>query len=188
MAQTKKEVLISTALKLFSKYGYKNTGIDTILKQSGVAKMTLYNHFKSKEELIITVINRIDKTLQSLLEKKLKDKSHGAEDKILQIFDILKEWFESNDFHGCPFQRASCEYSDHKHPIHQAAYGHKQFLENFIYDLVKELNVKNPLPLVKQICLFFDGSISLSQISGKPEYADFAKKAVYNLIKSNKVA
>ena len=53
MPSTKRDQLIDTALDLFSRDGFQATGIDRILAESGVAKMTLYNHFKSKDELIL---------------------------------------------------------------------------------------------------------------------------------------
>ena len=46
-SSTKRELLLDTALALFSRHGYHAVGIDTVLAKAGVAKMTLYNHFKS---------------------------------------------------------------------------------------------------------------------------------------------
>lgn len=48
MASNKREQLILTAQALFSREGYHATGIDRIIAESGVAKMTLYKHFKSR--------------------------------------------------------------------------------------------------------------------------------------------
>ena len=58
MASSKREQLLNTALQLFYREGYHSTGIDRILAESGVAKMTLYKHFKSKDELILAVLQR----------------------------------------------------------------------------------------------------------------------------------
>ncbi|NQD93703.1 helix-turn-helix transcriptional regulator, partial [Pseudomonas sp. CrR25] len=49
MASNKREQLLNTARELFYREGYHGTGIDRILAESGVAKMTLYKHFKSKD-------------------------------------------------------------------------------------------------------------------------------------------
>ena len=56
MASAKRDRLIDTALELFNRDGYRATGIDKILAESGVAKMTLYNHFGSKDELILAAL------------------------------------------------------------------------------------------------------------------------------------
>jgi len=57
MASNKRDQLLSTAEDLFYRDGYHATGIDRILAESGVAKMTLYKHFKSKDELIVAVLD-----------------------------------------------------------------------------------------------------------------------------------
>ena len=58
MASLRRDHLVGTALSLFSKHGYHATGIDRILAESGVAKMTLYKHFRSKDELILAALRR----------------------------------------------------------------------------------------------------------------------------------
>ncbi len=50
MASSKRDLLVETALDLFCSDGFHATGIDKILAESGVAKMTMYKHFKSKDE------------------------------------------------------------------------------------------------------------------------------------------
>ena len=56
MPSPKRDHLVDTAAALFQRDGFHATGIDTILAEAGVAKMTLYNHFKSKDELIVAAL------------------------------------------------------------------------------------------------------------------------------------
>ena len=58
MATSKREQLLDTALRLFYREGYHATGIERILAESGVAKMTLYKHFASKDELMLAALQR----------------------------------------------------------------------------------------------------------------------------------
>jgi TetR/AcrR family transcriptional repressor of mexJK operon len=54
--------IIETARTLFAQNGFERTTLDAIAEISGVTKMTIYNHFKSKEELFgATITNRIKK-------------------------------------------------------------------------------------------------------------------------------
>ena len=53
MSASRRDHLVDTALQLFCQHGFRATGIDRVLSESGVAKKTLYNHFKSKDDLII---------------------------------------------------------------------------------------------------------------------------------------
>ena len=54
----KRDRLMATAWRLFYRDGYRAVGIDTLLAEAEVAKMTLYNHFDSKEALIVAVLEK----------------------------------------------------------------------------------------------------------------------------------
>ena len=60
MATSRREQLVETALTVFNRDGYHAAGIDRILAEAGVAKMTLYNHFRSKDDLILAALRRRD--------------------------------------------------------------------------------------------------------------------------------
>ena len=61
MRPSKKQHIINTACKLFCEHGYQATGIDRVIEEAGIAKMTLYANFKSKEDLIHTCLRELDK-------------------------------------------------------------------------------------------------------------------------------
>ena len=65
--QSRRDELVDTALRLFYTRGFNATGIDKILAEAGVAKMTLYKHFRSKEELILAALNRRDEQFRNWL-------------------------------------------------------------------------------------------------------------------------
>ena len=67
MASNKRDTLVDTALNLFYREGFHAVGIDRILAEAGVAKMTLYNHFRSKDELILSVLRRRDEQFRKLV-------------------------------------------------------------------------------------------------------------------------
>ena len=56
----KREVLVQTAMKLFAQGGYTGVGIDRIIAEAGIAKMTLYKYFPSKQDLIMEVLTQRD--------------------------------------------------------------------------------------------------------------------------------
>lgn len=70
---SKKEKIIETATRLFAKYGYHAVGVDRIIEESGVAKMTLYRNFASKDDLVSEVLNcRMIEALASMVEAVAK--------------------------------------------------------------------------------------------------------------------
>ena len=73
--RSKRDDLIDTALRLFYTQGFNATGIDKILAESGVAKMTMYKHFKSKDELIVAALERRDEQFRDWLTGEMEKAS-----------------------------------------------------------------------------------------------------------------
>lgn len=70
---SKKEDIINTALKLFNSHSYNSIGVDRIISESGVAKMTFYKYFPSKEKLIEECLLKRNANLQSSLNQTLAE-------------------------------------------------------------------------------------------------------------------
>src|SRR5260370_11657842 len=122
---SKRDQLLETAWQLFYRDGYHATGIDRILSKAGVAKMTLYKHFRSKEELILAVLEKRSAQFRESFSEFLDAKKRTPERDLLAVFDWLITWVASKDFRGCLFQKAMAEYQELGDPIHQAAFAHK---------------------------------------------------------------
>ena len=128
---SRKEAILETAVRLFRENGYHATGIDRIIAESGVAKMTLYNHFKSKNELILAALRRWDEQSRHWLITEIEKAAATPRARLRALFDVLDDWFESNDFKGCMFINAAAEFSDHDDPIHFAAAEHKRLFQRY---------------------------------------------------------
>ncbi len=128
MASPRRDHLVDTALRLFYRDGFHATGIDKILAESGVAKMTLYKHFKSKDELILAAVRRRDEQIRNWLMRAAERRARAPRDRLLALFDALEEWFRSDDFSGCMFINASAEFGRCDDPIHAAAAEHKRLV------------------------------------------------------------
>ncbi|KXI28816.1 TetR/AcrR family transcriptional regulator [Paraglaciecola hydrolytica] len=169
MATPRKQVLIDTAYRLFNQHGYHATGIDRILADSGVSKATLYKHFKSKEELILEVLQQRHEQLYAMLERAMQENksSHPA----LALFDALNNWFQSEHFYGCNFIKAGGEYPQIQDPIHSFSAWHK----NSVSQLLSRYLPENQQYLSNAFCLLADGAIIAAQIRGQKDAAKQAK-------------
>ena len=121
MAASRRDQLIDTALDLFNRNGYHATGIDRILAEAGVAKMTLYKHFGSKDALIQAALERRDERWRAWFRDAVARRAETPRGRLLAVFDALEEWFVRPDFHGCMFIRAAGEYAALDDPIHANA-------------------------------------------------------------------
>jgi AcrR family transcriptional regulator len=99
-----RERILTAAYQLFSRQGITATGIDTIIARSGAAKMSLYRHFGSKDELIVAFLEH-RKELWTLhwLEQEISRRESDPVAQLLAIFDVFDGWFQQPDFEGCPF-------------------------------------------------------------------------------------
>ena len=103
MTVSKRERLLDCASALFQQYGFRATGIDRILEASGCAKMTLYNHFRSKEELILACVRRTDEAWRNAVMKKIENSSKDPRERLLAVFDAVEEMIQDDRFCGCFF-------------------------------------------------------------------------------------
>ncbi|MEW5801204.1 MAG: helix-turn-helix domain-containing protein [bacterium] len=62
MCDQVKETILEVALKLFQRFGYKKTTIEEIAREAGIGKGTVYLHFTSKEEILLTLIHNLHQT------------------------------------------------------------------------------------------------------------------------------
>jgi len=87
-----KEKILDTATDLFQTRGINSTGVDTIVAVAGTTKMTLYKYFRSKEDLILEVLDKSQRDFEGWLDAKLNSSSKKPADKIKQLFDFIEEW------------------------------------------------------------------------------------------------
>lgn len=155
----KRDHLMATAWRLFYRDGLRVVGIDTILAEAGVAKMTLYNHFASKEELIIAILEKRDLEFRASLMERIASAGPDPTQRLLAVFDWLEGWFASEGFKGCVFIRAVSEYPDPTHPIHQTAWRHKVAVKAALADLCTAAGARDPAALAETLSLLIDGAI-----------------------------
>ena len=182
MRPRKKDQLVDTALRLFCRSGFRATGIDTILAEAEVAKMTLYNNFGSKEALILAALEKRDEEHIAWLTAETEARAATPEDGLLALFDALDAWFARKDFHGCPFLKASGEFDDHDDPVHRAALAHKGHLLALIRELAEAAGAPDPARIAGEIYLLVEGATVVAQLTGDRSTAARAKQAAEALL------
>ncbi len=174
---------MATAWRVFYRDGYRAIGIDTLLAEAELAKMTLYNHFSSKDELIVAVVrNRSEEVLAGLAEA-VDAAGPSPEDRLLAVFGWLKVLFGRDDFNGCAFIRALSEFPEPTHPVHRAAWTHKQAVRKMLMRLAAEAGAKDPPALADELRLLIDGALVAAHATGSAKPARIARAAAANLLK-----
>lgn len=186
MTTTRRDHLLETAMKLFAERGYHATGIDTIIAEAGVAKMTLYNHFKSKDELIVAGLRQCTDQWLADFARMVEARAADPERRLLAIFDVLCEWHQSPDFCGCPFIKAANEFADESHPVYQAARDYVLRGRDYVASVARQANLREPDELAAELQLLMLGSTAAAQALGCGKSAQTAKAAASALIERHR--
>ena len=167
---------------MFCEVGFHAVSVDSIVEHAGVARMTLYKNFGSKEELIVATLRREDKMFRRWLLSSIEARSTHPEDRILGLFRALHDRFASEGYYGCAFIRASIEYPSPDHPVHRAAREHKEMIRSYLRGLAAEVEGADPVTLSEQLYLLVEGAITASQLHGEPWPAEYARQAAEKLL------
>jgi AcrR family transcriptional regulator len=181
----KRDHLLATAFRLFYRDGYHAVGIDTILAEAKLAKMTLYHHFASKEDLIVAVLETRSAQVRTQVEALLAQAGPSPRKRLLALFDRYEKWFGSADFNGCPFIRAVAEYPELKSPVHQAVIRHKRRGIGTLRGILSDLEVSDPNALAQQINLLLEGAIVSAHTFGESDSLARARDAALALVKAS---
>lgn len=184
MAISRRDHLVETALDLFYRHGFHATGIDRILATSGVAKMTLYKHFKSKDELILAVLRLRDERFRRWLMDSVESRARSPRKRLLAVFDVIEEWFSAAGFQGDMFMNAAAEYGDPAHPVRAAAADHKAALRAYFRDLAQAAGARDAEALANQWTLLVDGAVVTAHVAGNMRSAKHARRIAKVLLKS----
>jgi len=174
-AAEKHQHIVETAYRLFKRDGFHATGIDKIIAEAAVAKMTMYRHFPSKDGLIVEVLDwraeRFKRQLDRLAEAAL-----SPQESILAIFEWHERWFDSPDFHGCLFQHALAEFGEPKHAVFEAVIRQKRDLQERLQRILAQ---SIPEDRAKQVAMtlfmLIEGATLLAQMAQ-------GKKAINNAL------
>jgi len=175
-SQKARERILSTAYELFSQQGTRSVGIDTIIEKSGVAKMTLYNHFPSKKDLVLAFMERREElwTLDWLFVEA-RNRAEDPRERLLAVFDAFNEWFKNENFEGCSFINVLLEYPS-QDELHDRAALHLKRIRTFLNELAVEARLADPQILANTWHMLMKGSIVAAR-EGNGNAASEAKVA-----------
>ena len=157
--QSTRQKILFTALDLFYEQGIHAVGLDRILTEVGVTKTTFYNHFPSKDDLILECLATRDAWESAwFVEEVQKRAGDDPRAKLLALFDVLDTWFCDEQFNGCAFLNAAIEFPSPHDPIHRAAAGHMSKSEGWIAQLAAEAGATDPQRLAEEFSVLIQGS------------------------------
>jgi AcrR family transcriptional regulator len=152
--------ILDTAYDLFSRHGVRAVGVDRIVAESGVAKMSLYRHFPSKDALVLSFLQeREERWTRDWLGAEVERRAASPADRMLAIFDVFGEWFQLADFEGCSFINVLLEFDDRASSVHLASVDHLRNIRTFVSRLASDAGAGDPDALAHKWHILMKGSI-----------------------------
>lgn len=177
-----RERIIRTAYELFTRHGMTAVGVDRIVAEAGVAKTTLYRHFRSKDDLIAEVVERHHQLLlRDWLEPETRKRGATPADQLLAVFETLDEWFGDENFQGCLLINSLLEAHDRYGTVRHASIRAIDDVYVFLERLAVEANAREPERLAQQIHLLVRGAI-VAAAQGRPDAVQEASVLARQLI------
>jgi AcrR family transcriptional regulator len=174
--QSARERILETAYELFSQHGTRAVGVDRIIAECGIAKMTLYRNFPSKDALILAFLERREERwTREWLQAEAQRRGATPAERLLAIFDTFGEWFARDDFEGCSFINVMLEIPEPDSAVRQATVRHLADIRVFVAGLAAEAGIADADAFARQWHILMKGSI-VSAAEGDTEAAARARE------------
>lgn len=181
-AHSARQRVLETAAALFFRDGFRAVGVDTIVAESGVGKMTLYRHFPSKDDLIVAYLRDSDDKFWAWFDEATAGPAAGARERLLGFFRALEKLVAKPVCYGCPFLNAAVDFPERGHPGHRAALAHKQAVRERFRELARQAGARSPKALADQLLLLTDGAFMAVRLYGADNPAARVSEAARVLI------
>lgn len=183
-ALSPRDRVLQTASSLFYKHGVHSVGIDRIIAESKVAKMTFYRHFPSKACLIAAYLAAKEETWLQLVGRFTGDTSQPALERLLALFDALDLAITDPDFHGCPFIKSLAEFGPERDEpeVHAHIGRHFASIEKLVNQLLGQIAPGDAKNLVLPILSLIHGTIVVAQTAGGVEAARHNKELARKIL------
>ena len=164
--RTARERILETAGELFYREGIRAVGIDTIIARSGVAKMSLYRNFASKDELICAWLDDTEIRFWAWWDGVVARHPGSPRAQLTALFAALGKWTGHPKFRGCRFINTTVEFRDTDHPGRAIAERHARALRDRMRDLAARAGARDPDLLAEHLLLLMHGAYAGGRMLG----------------------
>lgn len=175
------EKILESASVLFFEQGFSNVSVDAIALAAATTKVTVYQHFRSKEEIFVTCLGQRLAARDASLALQFDNRTMNS-DMLLEFFDWMKASAKKNRFLGCAYLKAVNELAERLPEVRQIARRAKHSLRKRIIRVAAASNLKDPEELGNQLAVLLEGAQSLSLIERSARPFMPARRAAITLL------
>lgn len=171
--------LLDTATRLFYSGGIHAVGIDRIIAEAGVAKATFYNHFPSKDDLVVAYVEEQDRlgreavaALPTLPPRRL----------IAAILGRIGDAATGGGYRGCPFLNAAAEYPDPEGPVRKAIDARRAWYHGLLRQLLAEDGDPAPSVTASLLVALSDGLLEIAYLDDARDVPSLVREGLDRLL------
>jgi AcrR family transcriptional regulator len=159
-----RERIMTVASELFYRNGVRAVGVDLIVARSGVAKTSLYRHFRTKDDLVAEFLRRQDEEFWRDWDEVSERHPDDARAELDAHLNWIGKRIERPGYRGCPQLNVAAEFPEADHPARAVAKAHKLELRRRLRDILHRIGVRGPDDLAIQLALVIDGAFMSSPV------------------------
>jgi len=179
-----RERILETASGLFYREGVRAVGVDLVVAAAGVAKTSLYRHFRTKDDLIAAFLKREDEDFWRTWDEVAQAHRDDPAGELQAHMDWIGERVGRPNYRGCPQLNVAAEFPQADHPARQVATAHKLELRRRLLDIAQRLGVARRETLAGQLAVLINGAFVSSPILSAAEAKDLLQQATKALIEA----
>lgn len=176
------ERILAAAADLFAANAYSDISVDEIAREAGLTKVTVYQHFGSKENLILECLRMRLARREAMLDRFI-ERLPASSDPLLALFDWLEKWLDPKNFKGCAFIKAVNELAAAVPEVRAIAADAKEKMRERVTALAKASGRPHAAELGQELALLLEGAQSLALIEGSARPARVARRIALGLLR-----
>ena len=178
--------IFAVAADLFYNEGIRVSGVETIVKKAGVAKISLYRKFASKDDLIVAYLENRNAEYWSIVDEVLARREGHPREQLRSLIAYVTGRAATQGYRGCPFINYAAEFPDRSHPGHRVVEANKREMRRRLLRLATVLDARHPAGLADALFLLIEGAYASSQtLGGRSGPAKMLASAAEDIMESH---
>ena len=180
--------ILDVASDLFYRQGVRAVGVDLIVERSGVAKTSLYRHFRTKDDLVAAYLQREDKDFWGQWDRVAAQHKVHPEAELKAHFKWIAERVSRPGYRGCPQINTAVEFPEPDHVARAVAVAHKKEMRRRLAELARRMGLRRADKLAAQLALLIDGAFVSGSSLAKEQAPALLLEAAQALIERHRTS
>lgn len=161
-----RDKVLEVAGDLFYRKGIRAVGVDEIVRKAGVAKISLYRNFASKDDLVVAYLQDRNVEFWRQWDEAFSRYESEPRSQLRSIMSYLARRTTAPGYRGCPFINYAAEFPEPEHPGHRVVEANKREWRRRLTRIANACGAARPKPLADGLMLLVEGAYAISQTLG----------------------